>query len=322
MSARDAVVCVAVATLLLVLFEGRSVRHAGEEMRPGWERTAVLAVGRPTGWLADRLPLADVGHKLTAWAKPDDETGSGPGGFDQAAAVARGVAPVTPDAFPPGALDGRTPPPRPLRRVLVTGDSMAMPLDAELARRLAGDAGISVMRDPHVGTGISQSEIVDWGRLSATQARKDDADAVVMFIGANEGWPMRSRGRQVQCCGPAWASEYAYRARRMMAAYRRRGAARVYWLLLPAPRDHDRQEIARAVNAALGVAAEPYRAQVRILDLGRIFTPGGRYRDAMPVGGRDQIVRESDGIHLNRTGAQVAADHVLGAVRRDFTLSG
>jgi hypothetical protein len=143
-----------------------------------------------------------------------------------------------------------------------------------------------------------------------------------MFMGANEGWPMRIRGRQVECCNAAWASEYAYRARRMMDAYRRRGASRVYWLLLPAPRDRDRQAIARAVNAAIGAAATPYRAQVRVLDLGRIFTPGGRYRDAMAVGGRDQIVRESDGIHLNRTGAKVAADHVLGAVRRDFRLSG
>jgi hypothetical protein len=181
---------------------------------------------------------------------------------------------------------------------------------------------VRVVRDPHVGTGISQSEIVDWGRLAGAQARKNEADAVVMFIGANEGWPMRIRGRQVQCCGPEWASEYAYRARRMMDAYRRRGASRVYWLLLPAPRDRDRQEIARAVNAALTVAAQPYRAQVRILDLGRVFTPGGRYRDAMPVGGGEKIVRESDGIHLNRAGSEVAAGHVLGAVRRDFTFRG
>src|SRR4051794_56858 len=149
-TARDAVVAISIAVFLLILFEGRSVRHAGEEMRPGWERTAVLAIGRPTGWIADRLPLADVGHKLTAWAKPDDEVGSGPGGFsDGAGTVARGVPPVTPDAFAPGALNGRPPAARPLHRLLVTGDSMAMPLDAEPARRLAPD-GIRVTRDPHV----------------------------------------------------------------------------------------------------------------------------------------------------------------------------
>ena len=71
-----------------------------------------------------------------------------------------------------------------------------------------------------------------------------------------------------------------------MNTYRQAGAARVYWLTLPAPRDPGRQRISRAVNAAIAVAAEPYRAQVRVLDMAAVFTPGGRYRDAMDVGGR------------------------------------
>ena len=51
-----------------------------------------------------------------------------------------------------------------------------------------------------------------------------------------------------------------------------------------------------------------------------LFTPGGRYRDAMPVGGRDRLVREPDGIHLNGTGAEVAADAVLESMRADFAI--
>ena len=103
-----------------------------------------------------------------------------------------------------------------------------------------------------------------------------------------------------------------------MNTYRRGGRARVYWLTLPAPREDDRQTIARAVNAAIEVAAQPYRAHVRVLDMEALFTPGGRYRDAMAVGGRSQIVREPDGIHLNALGAELAADAVLEAVERDF----
>jgi hypothetical protein len=38
----------------------------------------------------------------------------------------------------------------------------------------------------------------------------------------------------------------------------------------------------------------------------------------MSVDGRKQIVREPDGIHLNDTGAEIAAGEVLAAVRRDF----
>jgi hypothetical protein len=104
----------------------------------------------------------------------------------------------------------------------------------------------------------------------------------------------------------------------MMNVYRRSGAARVYWLLLPQPRDAARARITRAVNAAITVAAQPYRAQVRVLDMGAIFTPGGRYRAAMSVRGRETIVREPDGVHLNDAGARIAADAVLRAVDRDF----
>jgi hypothetical protein len=104
-----------------------------------------------------------------------------------------------------------------------------------------------------------------------------------------------------------------------MDTYRQGGRARVYWITVPTPQDPDRQTIARAVNASVAVAAQPWRSQVRLIDTVPVFTPGARYRAAMPVGGREQIVRESDGIHLNRTGSSVLADIVIGAVDRDFT---
>lgn len=320
LTARDALVCVGLCALLLLAFEGRSIRHSGDEMKPGWERSLVLVVGRPAGAVSGALGLATVKNKLVGWAHPDDAL-SGPGGFDEASAgaAARGVPPVTPDAFDPRALGLRPGVPRLLRTVLVTGDSLAQPLDAKLARAFSRVAtGVGVVRDARIGTGISQSDLLDWGRLSVTQVRKRHPDAVVVFMGANEGFPFQSGARTVTCCGPDWAAVYAYRVRRVMNAYRQAGAARVYWLNLPAPRDPARQRISRAVNAAIAVAAEPYRAQVRVLDLASVFTPGGRYRDAMDVDGRRRIVREPDGIHLNDEGASVALEPVLAALRADY----
>jgi hypothetical protein len=319
LGARDAIVVVLSVVVLLVLFKGASIRESGEEMQPGIERDVVLAVGKPAGWIADRLPFDEAGDKLTSWISSDDDLGT-EGGFDRPVQGARAgaVPPVTRDSFDPTAL-GEKPPRKPeLGTLLVTGDSLAMPLDDEVARRLAPD-GVKVLRDPHVGTGVSKSGFVDWGKLSTQQVKRDSPDAVVVFIGANEGFDMPGpRGRDVRCCGRDWAAEYAVRVRRMMNTYRRAGAARVYWLTLPYPRDHDRQEVARAVNAAIGVAASPYRAQVRVLDMEPVFTPGGQYRAAMTVDGRKQIVREPDGIHLNRTGSQVAADIVLDAIDGDY----
>jgi hypothetical protein len=321
LSARDAVVAVSVCVVLLLLFEGASIRRSGEEMSPGWERSLVLAVGRPAGAVSDASGLGEVKNRLVAWAHPDDGL-SGPGGFEQAAntrSSAQPVAPVTPDAFDPSQLGQRPAPPRALRTVLVTGDSLAQPLDAKIARAFASaHAGVTVVRDARIGTSISQPDIVDWGRLAASQVRRERPEAVVMFMGANEGFPMHVRGRSVTCCGAEWAAEYAFRARQMMNTYRQAGAARVYWLTLPGPRDPARQRISRAVNAAIAVAAVPYRAQVRVLDMTDLFTPGGRYRAAMPVNGRSELVRQADGVHLNDAGATVALRPVLDALRADF----
>ena len=106
----------------------------------------------------------------------------------------------------------------------------------------------------------------------------------------------------------------------MIETYRQGGRARVYWLTVPAPRASGRATISRAVNAAIAVAAEPYRAQARVLDMAALFTPGFRYRDAMDVDGRRALVRDPDGIHLNERGAALAADAVLDALRQDFAL--
>jgi hypothetical protein len=322
-TASDAVKAVLVAAVLLVLFAGGSIRKAGAEMSPGVARTLVQAVGKPAGWAADQLPFASIGHHLTSWLSPESDLGSSGTGFVSSTTTsptgaAPQVPPVTPEAFDPAALGAPAPPRRPLKTLLVTGDSMSQPLDTEMARRLAGS--VRVIRDPHLGTGISKSIIADWGKLSVDQVRADHPDAVIVFIGANEGFPMQGpTGKQVSCCGADWAAVYASRARLMMNTYRQAGAARVYWLTLPTPRDGDRQKIARAVNAAIAVAAEPWRSQVRVVDTVPIFTPGMHYRDAMDVGGQQKIVRESDGIHLNQTGASVLADTLLATIDRDFT---
>jgi lysophospholipase L1-like esterase len=316
--ARDALLVVFLSVIVLTLFEGGSVRTAGEEMQPGVERDVVVAVGKPAGWLADRTPLADWGDDALAFL--EDEGVGEEGGFDSAPAARGGIPAVTPDSFDPAEIGARPRAPRALDTLLVTGDSMAMPLDVETARRMAeGDEDVDAQRDPHVGTGISKSGLVDWGKLSTQQVRDRKPDAVVVFIGANEGFPLPGpEGGNVDCCGPDWAAAYANRARRMMNTYRQGGSARVYWLTLPIPRDDDFAEVARTVNAAIEVAAQPFRAQVRVLDMAGLFTPGGRYRDAMTVDGRRRIVRDSDGIHLNSTGAGLAAEKLLEAVHRDF----
>jgi lysophospholipase L1-like esterase len=317
--ARDAILAVTLATVLLVLFEGASVRDAGEQMNPGVGRDIVLAIGRPAGWIADRLPLASVSDRATGWLSPDQGL-NGPGGFNTRVASTGAQVPiVTPDAFDPAAIGAKPAAKRPLHTLLVTGDSMSMPLDADLAQQLAPKT-VHVIRDPHIGTGISTTFVVDWGKLATFQVKQDHPDAVVIFIGANDGFSMTGpNGRQVECCGVDWAAIYANRVREMANTYRQNGTARVYWITLPTPREAARQKIARAVNAAIEVGAQPWADHVRVIDTVPVFTTGNIYRDAMKVNGSQAIVRQADGIHLNDAGASLLTEGVLARIGQDFT---
>src|ERR1035441_1004171 len=200
--ARDAIGAVLIAAALLILSSGPSIRKAGDEMNPGIGRELVLAVGRPAAWIADQLPLQHVAHVVTAWLSPNTNL-NGPGGFTASSSLAAAgtLPPVTPDAFTPSQLGGRQPPRQPLHTMLVTGDSMSDPLDQDLAQSLTPD-GIRVIQDPHIGTGISTTVLVDWGKLAAYQVRHYHPNAVVVFLGANDGYSMPGPGgQQVNCCG-------------------------------------------------------------------------------------------------------------------------
>jgi hypothetical protein len=107
--ARDAVLAVALAAVLLVLLEGGSVLKAGDEMKPGIGRSAVLSVGRPSADVARALPLASVARAATSWLNPEPNL-SGPGGFRTLAAGGQ-IPPVTPEAFTAEAL-GEKPAPK------------------------------------------------------------------------------------------------------------------------------------------------------------------------------------------------------------------
>jgi len=77
-------------------------------------------------------------------------------------------------------------------------------IDSFLAQRLK-PKGARVVSDAHISTGISKPEMLDWIAHARSSARTVKPDVTVMFIGANDGFPMAGRsGRSVPCCGRAW----------------------------------------------------------------------------------------------------------------------
>jgi hypothetical protein len=203
-------------------------------------------------------------------------------------------------------------------RLLATGDSEIQGIDDMLA---AGLPRLRVTGEAHISTGISKPRMFDWVARAAAQARSLHPDITVVYLGANDGFALPTpSGRLAQCCGSDWIRAFAGRTRAMMAAYVRGGAGRVYWLTLPAPRDGQAAGVFRAINQAYAMAAASFPIEVRLVDIRAVFTPGGRYRDAMTYQGRYVTVREPDGYHLSIAGDQIATSILIGGMRADGLL--
>ena len=198
-------------------------------------------------------------------------------------------------------------------RILATGDSMIQIIDSYLKAR-AGRA--RVRSDAHISTGLSKPSSLDWQAQARLQAAARP-DVVVMFIGANDGFPMAG----AQLLRSALGGRVRARARKHDAHLRaRRPGSACCWLLLPAPRGGFFREIFPAVNRALRRAARGLEDDVRVVDLAEVFTPGGSYRDSIQIGGKTVRVRQGDGVHLNTAGASIAANIVLRALRAERIL--
>ncbi len=206
-------------------------------------------------------------------------------------------------------------------RVLATGDSMIQYVDNLLKARLNRRRSSSVRSDARISTGLSKPSLLDWVKKAREQARSVHPDVTAIFIGANDGFAMRTpRGASVACCGDGWIAEYARRVESMMRSYLRGGRSYVYWMTLPAPNRPDFARIYRAVNVAIKRAARVVGRGARVVDLVPVFTPGGRFQQHVTFRGRTVDARQPDGVHLTIAGASIAATLLIDRLRADHAL--
>jgi hypothetical protein len=207
-------------------------------------------------------------------------------------------------------------------RVLAAGDSMIQIIDGDLKQRLSRIEPAKVKFDAHISTGISKPFMFDWTRHAAASAHAFHPDVSVVFLGANDGFPMSTpHGPRVNCCGSGWVKEYARRVKKMARSYRRGGAGAVYWLLLPTPRRHAFEVVFTAVNRALTDAAHASPGLIHLVDLRRVFSPDNTFRQFVRWHGHTVSARQSDGVHLSVGGAAIATDLIVRALHRDRALA-
>ncbi len=200
----------------------------------------------------------------------------------------------------------------PPRRILIIGDSMMRVTAHALQQALDRRPGTETRAFTSLGSGLARLDVFDWMAKIAELVESFDPDATVAWFGANDRQPMQlADGGVVRPGTPEWEAEYGRRIGEAMELLTARGGARVYWLELPDMREnHVKEAVAEANRLAAAEAGR--RPAAAFLPTRTLLSrqPGTYSPYILGARGMPVQVRDPDGIHLNRAGADRMAEYL------------
>jgi hypothetical protein len=298
-----------IALLVAAVFNSEAMVRAGEGMKQGTTRDVVLSVARPlddvTGFVGLHLPRKGFdlafGQESKTASDTELETGS-------AAILKRKVRREAKPAW-------RQPTAAQPLSLLVTGDS-----EADLVGLSMNDldtAGLlNIETVARNGTALTNPGFFNWEVNAQQEIAARDPEAVVMLIGANDGFNVDVAGATYAPATPQWEDEFARRVAVVMEALGQDGKRPVYWVPPPTARDPALNDIYASQNRAVERAVESVEG-ARYVDVFSTINDG-EYSDQVRIDGQKVLARQSDGIHFNREGAKLPAKFILDALARDF----
>lgn len=300
---------VVVALLVAAIFNADAMVRAGEGMQPGKTRDVTLAFARPLADVTGFLQLNEPRKGFDAAFGQESKTASGTELETGSAAILKRKAqraekPAWRQPTPARPLD-----------LLVTGDSEADLVGLRMADLDSGDL-LDIDTVARNGTALTNPGFFNWELNAEQEVSSRDPDAVVMLIGANDGFNVSVDGELHAPGTPEWETEFARRAAVVMRTLSGDGKRPVYWVPPPTARDQQYNEIYRSQNRAVKRAAESVEG-ARYVDIYSTINDG-RYSDEVELDGRRVLGRQSDGIHFNREGAEIPAGLVIAAMAKDY----
>ena len=194
--------------------------------------------------------------------------------------------------------------------VLIIGDSM-MKSVARALKKECVTRELSVEVVTSIGSGLARLDLFDWHQTIRTLVAEQNPKTVFIMMGANDNQTMQVGGAALVFGISAWNLEYGRRAGKLMDLIVAGEAEKIFWLGLPCMRerglDSDTKVISRTVSQQ--AAARP---NVDFISTYKMFSKKGKYsayiiqKSGMPLD-----VRSSDGIHLNRNGAELLAEAAM-----------
>lgn len=201
------------------------------------------------------------------------------------------------------------------KTVLILGDSLAATgFGVLLQKKLDAHAKIVAYRKGKSASGLARPDYFDWMGEAKKQIDLRNPDVVVVIMGGNDGQdltPHKGKGdKRVNWQTAGWPDAYKGRMRDFLGAIHVPGR-QVIWLGLPKMglnslekklvliRDLQQSAVTELGEEGVYLETTPFL----------VDEEGALKREAR-IGGRDQRIREDDGVHFTMAGSQYLADAV------------
>ena len=207
-------------------------------------------------------------------------------------------------------------------RVSIHGDSLASGFGG-LLKSILDRKGVTTFLATHGSSGLSQPGFFDWPNHLNVWVPQEDADVVVIGLGANDGQDVKIDGLSYSPQDPEWSVEYQRRVTELVTLVTSQGRSLV-WVGTPDGKG-------KAFRANLGIlrtatknaidTARANGADVVYLDTWNLFLGlDGNYSQFVidPSDGERKKSRDGDGFHLSLVGNKILAAAITAEIDAAF----
>ncbi len=192
------------------------------------------------------------------------------------------------------------------KRIVVVGDFMAKALAKGLGEAFADNAGIVVIDASNGSSGLVRNDFYDWNASLPKIVSGQNAELVVVMIGANDRQDIRSASGRIAKGGPQWTMAYSARVAQFIQTIVAAGRLALWAGLVPVKsntlsRDYSVfNSIYREKTDAAGIPfVEAWNGFAD--DKGRYVTSGP------DINGRQRGLRTKDGLNFTKAGRRKLA---------------
>jgi lysophospholipase L1-like esterase len=195
-------------------------------------------------------------------------------------------------------------------RLYIGGDSVVRDAGESFLRLAAEDKRLRTALHYEIATGLSRPDAFDWPSTLVGDAAALEPEIALLMFGGNDAQGIVGPDGEVfpQVDSSGWREEYGRRVGAVMDSLQAEDRL-IFWIGQPPMRDAGFDRRIAVINEVVTAEAAD-RPWVTFVDSAEIVggTDGG-YVDRLP--GIDEDLRQGDGIHLSRAGADLLAEHLL-----------